>query len=1132
MIHADGGTGNDTIVVDKGVLSPVVMDGGPGSDTLIYDGSGGATITGGPASDPGADVIIINPDAGGTIVVNAGGGNAYIVDNSSDPGVVINGGSGNDSITGGYGAGDVLNGGAGNDVIVSRGPSDHIDGGSGDDTIVVNMPSTGFPTIVGGAGNDSLAITATSGADTMQLSKSGADVVVAETAGPVAGGSITASGIESVSIALGGGADTINVGDLQDTTVTALTINVGAGDHVADAVTINGGAGADTFTLSGNDPSTGIQIVRTVAGDSSWLQQIYVQGTQRSGGDTLTVNGNGGDDLIDASLLGSSSTASQPDLNPVDLVALTITGGTGNDRLIGSPFADVIDGGTGTDTLTGGLGLDVFRSENPTAIDILVETQNVDMGLYGNTFITGVALANTGSTPYAQSAGALLTEDQLATAMADTTTNNGNPSFRQPGYGENWQAGATVESIAGIFASVRLTGGDANNTMVVNAIDGSISVGGVARTVTTWNGTALLDAGANVTGIYPQYYVLTIVPGSTAGIDVVSSGGGAGVNDVVVFGSNQADTVTLNATGAGSYRVGFVQASVTATESISYQGVQRLELYLLGGNDSVLSNDTAVPTVIDMGSGDDSIVVGTVPLKPDPGNRTLEYPNGVPVADTAHMTNGNSTPLYVLGGTQNDYFEVNHNVGALYLAGDAGDDTFLINTFLVLKQNPDKPDEITNLTTLFGGTGSNRYQYLQNAPVSINGGSGFDTIIVVGTPIDDTFIVTNTYIVGAGRLVNFTGIESIEIQSGGGNDTIWILSTKADLKVTVDGGSGDDTIHIGGTPPPIVYQPPPTIYQPPSYTVITPELHTVTVSQYYGAYVFALPLVDWIAFGGIYSLGGNADEIANTLLQQRFGSSATITHGAVYAGYDWNLFDFGILPGIYLTVTQVTVSHQVQTLELVSHTVTPPPVTVTSPPIVLMVPASVDASQVKSQVVIVGGDQYQTNGDTVVYDNTGGPAGTGQLVQRTVPRMIQSGENDVTGQQYYTQDSLNGQLLTDTYLSLEGAGLGIDSTTGQTAYDTTTYYGVEMQGIEHVQIRLSNQGSNTFSIADSTCIPPTAGRRARRCPPRPSTSGAARRPTRSTSSGSARRRRSPAAPAPTPSTSPPPPRSSAASSAG
>ena len=86
----------------------------------------------------------------------------------------------------------------------------------------------------------------------------------------------------------------------------------------------------------------------------------------------------------------------------------------------------------------------------------------------------------------------------------------------------------------------------------------------------------------------------------------------------------------------------------------------------------------------------------------------------------------------------------------LYLAGDAGDDTFVIETFLELKQNPNKPDEVTNLTTLFGGTGSNRYQYVQDAPVLINGGSGYDTIIIVGTPLDDTFIITDTYVAGPG----------------------------------------------------------------------------------------------------------------------------------------------------------------------------------------------------------------------------------------------------------------------------------------------------------------------------------------------------------------------------------------------
>ena len=57
---------------------------------------------------------------------------------------------------------------------------------------------------------------------------------------------------------------------------------------------------------------------------------------------------------------------------------------------------------------------------------------------------------------------------------------------------------------------------------------------------------------------------------------------------------------------------------------------------------------------------------------------------------------------------------------------------------------------------------------------------------------------------GAGRIVNFTGIEELEVDGAGGPDQIYILSTNPELTTTIVGGSGDDTIHMGGTPPPLV----------------------------------------------------------------------------------------------------------------------------------------------------------------------------------------------------------------------------------------------------------------------------------------------------------------------------------------
>ena len=152
------------------------------------------------------------------------------------------------------------------------------------------------------------------------------------------------------------------------------------------------------------------------------------------------------------------------------------------------------------------------------------------------------------------------------------------------------------------------------------------------------------------------------------------------------------------------------------------------------------------------------------------------------MADVENMTNGNSAILFVLGGDQNDRFEVNHNRAKLYLHGNAGNDRFLLKTFLVLRENPDNPDEVTNLAKVFGGTGMNRYDYLQNAPVFINGGPGIDTLVVIGTPIGDIFVVTDNCIAGAGRVVTFTGVEAVEVDGAGGPDEIYVLSTESFIR--------------------------------------------------------------------------------------------------------------------------------------------------------------------------------------------------------------------------------------------------------------------------------------------------------------------------------------------------------------
>jgi len=146
----------------------------------------------------------------------------------------------------------------------------------------------------------------------------------------------------------------------------------------------------------------------------------------------------------------------------------------------------------------------------------------------------------------------------------------------------------------------------------------------------------------------------------------------------------------------------------------------------------------------------------------------------------------------VLGGEDNDSFSVYHNKAALQLEGESGNDDFIVRAFVVL----DGAEQ--GNSAVMGGIGEDSIQYAINAPVSIDGGDGFDTIVVLGTPFNDNFVVTDTGVFGAGLSVNYDNVESVELDTLEGDDTIYVLSTNANLVTTVIGGHGDDTINVLG----------------------------------------------------------------------------------------------------------------------------------------------------------------------------------------------------------------------------------------------------------------------------------------------------------------------------------------------
>ena len=85
-----------------------------------------------------------------------------------------------------------------------------------------------------------------------------------------------------------------------------------------------------------------------------------------------------------------------------------------------------------------------------------------------------------------------------------------------------------------------------------------------------------------------------------------------------------------------------------------------------------------------------------------------------------------------------------HNKATLRLEGEAGNDEFIVRAFVTLDLSVQGDTEVN------GGDGTDTINYAINAPVSIDGGAGFDKVVVLGTPFNDSFVVTSEGIFGAG----------------------------------------------------------------------------------------------------------------------------------------------------------------------------------------------------------------------------------------------------------------------------------------------------------------------------------------------------------------------------------------------
>ena len=251
----------------------------------------------------------------------------------------------------------------------------------------------------------------------------------------------------------------------------------------------------------------------------------------------------------------------------------------------------------------------------------------------------------------------------------------------------------------------------------------------------------------------------------------------------------------------------------------------RLSVYGQGGNDFFAVDDNSAITNLDGGLGNDQFQIGQIfGAKRDVDEGSLESDDVFATVATTRgwLSRGISVALVAQGGDGDDQFTVYSNGAELRLEGDDDNDLFVVRAF-ALAETVDADgdgegdgeeivwlDEEARIAApkigvstsapmdIRTGGGDDEVSYNINAPVSVDGGSGFDKLVVLGTEFPDDFVITAEAIYGGGLNVRFARVEVIEVDGLEGDDEFFVLSTPFGVATRVIGGLGSDQINVGG----------------------------------------------------------------------------------------------------------------------------------------------------------------------------------------------------------------------------------------------------------------------------------------------------------------------------------------------
>jgi Ca2+-binding RTX toxin-like protein len=663
--------------------------------TATFSASQGVLTVIGDAQD---NTIVVSRDAAGSLLVNSGavtvlGGKPTVANtsliqmfglggndnlslketNGALPKSNIFGGDGNDVLTGGSGA-DLLFGQGGNDTLLGKGGADLLFGGDGNDVLT------------GGDGDDQV------------FGQGGNDRMI------------------------------WNPGDDTD---------LNEGGTGIDTVEVNGGNGAETFTVTPN--GTRVRFDRVTPAPFS----VDI-GTSEN----LVVNMNGGNDTFTA----SNGLAT--------LIAITVDGGAGNDTIIGGDGNDKLIGGDGNDVINGGRG-------NDLAI----------MGAGNDTFVWN---PGDGSDTVEGQSGfdTMLFNGANVNEKIDISANGSHVRFTRD------VANITMDlnGVEGVNFNAR--GGA--DTITVNDLSGTgltqlnFDLSGVP-------GSGIGDGSADT----------VIVNGTNAGnlVSVLGSGSSYVVAGLPYFvsvegseGSN--DSLVLNTLGgddtvsASTLPAGVVQLTVDG-------GTGNDHILGSAGNDKLIGGDGN--DFIDGNRGDDTARLGAgddvFQWDPGDGSDTVEGQdgfdtmlfNGANISEKFNVSSNGQRVLFTRD-VANIVMDLN-GVEGINLNALGGADTITVNDL--------SGTDLTHVNLELANPPGSGVGDGAADSVIVNGSNGADSIKVAGS-------ASGVTISGLSATVHITGNEAndqLVISALGGDDVIDASGLQANaIALTLNGGDGADIL--------------------------------------------------------------------------------------------------------------------------------------------------------------------------------------------------------------------------------------------------------------------------------------------------------------------------------------------------